>query len=419
MQRRGANIGLSRALVACGLLVAWLSSCSATIDDPADAPTVVGSGGSGGPTSTGGSGPGQGATTGAGGTPVIVPVAAGGSSSGMSGAGEVCQAETREGRRVPVDMYFLVDSSGSMADGVLGGTKWEVVSGALVSFLSDARNADMGVGIGYFPNGVQTSCSFGQPDCVCLLIFNICLLNTGGSCEVQDYVTPAVPLALPPAPAAVVANLASHQISGGTPTRPAVEGALGYLEQWATQHPERKALLVLATDGEPMGCDQNRPNDIATLAAAALAGPHAIKTFVIGVGRSLTTLDAIALAGGTDAAFLVDTGGDVAASFAQALDAIRGVAATCDFLIPTEGSGGKSIDPTKVNVRYSGSGGGSILLPQVDSSNPANCGDRGGWYYDDPRNPKTIKLCDTTCESVVGGRIQVEFGCDTIVDPPR
>jgi hypothetical protein len=259
----------------------------------------------------------------------------------------------------------------------------------------------MGVGIGYFPNGVQSTCSVGQPDCACIPFINICFPNVGGSCTVQDYATPAVPLALPPAPAVVVSNLGLRQISGGTPTRPAVEGALQYLGQWATQHPDRKALLVLATDGDPTGCDQNLPGDVAALAAAALASPQAIQTFVIGVGQSLTSLDAIARAGGTDGAFLVDTGGDVAASFAQALAAIRGVAATCDFLIPTEGMDGGSINPTKVNVRYSADGGGSILLPQVDSSDPANCGDRGGWYYDNPSNPKTIKLCDATCKAVL------------------
>jgi hypothetical protein len=350
--------------------------------------------------------------------PVIVPVA-GNSSAGMTGAGEVCQAVTREGQRVPIDMYFLVDSSGSMAEDVLGGSKWTVVSSALVSFLTDPRNADVGVGIGYFPNAVQTTCTVGQPDCLCIPIINLCFPNFGGSCIVADYATPAVPLALPPAPTAVVADIQLRQLSGGTPTRPAVEGALQYLEQWAAQHPDRKALLVLATDGDPTGCDPNMPDDVATLAAAALAGPQAIQTFVIGVGQSLTSLNAIALAGGSGQAFLVDTGGDVAKAFADALDAIRGVAAPCDFLIPTEGTGGEAVNPSKVNVRYSAANSSSILLPQVNNSDPANCGPSGGWYYDNPSNPKTIKLCAATCEALTGGSIQVEFGCDTIVDPPR
>jgi hypothetical protein len=422
------HAGLLRTFVAVGL-IQWVASCSARIEEsntPELPPATGGTAGTGigvgGTTGVGGStgvgsSTGMGGSIGLGGMPIIVPVA-GSSSSGGPGTGEVCQAETREGRRIPTDMYFLVDSSGSMAEEVPGGAKWDLVSGALVSFLSDPRNADMGVGIGYFPNAVQT-CTAGQPDCLCIPIINWCIPLAGGSCVVDDYSTPAVPLALPPAPLAVVTDIGAHQLSGGTPTRPAVEGALQYLAQWSEQHPDRKTLLVLATDGDPTGCASNTPADVATLAAAALAGPHAIRTFVIGVGQSLTSLNAIAQAGGSGQAFLVDTGGDVAASFADALDKIRGASASCDFLIPSVGTDGETVDPTKVNVRYSPDGSAPILLPQVDSSDPANCGDRGGWYYDVPSNPKTIKLCEATCQAIGDGSIQVEFGCNTIVDPPR
>ena len=66
----------------------------------------------------------------------------GGSLSGdngaTSGAPDTCHAQVREGQRVPVDMYLLVDSSGSMAESVAGGTKWDVVSAALIAFLKRA-----------------------------------------------------------------------------------------------------------------------------------------------------------------------------------------------------------------------------------------------------------------------------------------
>jgi hypothetical protein len=422
MQTRAITAGSTRALVAVGLLH-WLLSCSARIqDDPVPLPPAPTGGAATGGTGIGvGGATGNGATGGSGTIPLggMSSIPVGGTSSGSaSGTGGVCQAEAREGRRIPTDMYLLVDSSGSMAEDVLGGTKWDVVSGALVSFLSDPRNADMGVGIGYFPNAVQT-CTAGQPDCLCIPIINLCFPLTGGSCVISDYSTPSVPLSLPPAPLTVVADIGTRQLSGGTPTRPAVEGALQYLSQWATQHPERKVLLVLATDGDPTGCLPNTPDDVAAVAAAALAGPHAIQTYVIGVGQSLTSLNAVAMAGGTGQAFLVDTGGDVAASFAEALEKIRGVAASCDFMIPSQGENGGSIDPTMVNVRYSTDGSTQMLLPQVAGSDPANCGPQGGWYYDVPGNPKTIKLCDATCQTLTGGSIQVEFGCTTVVEQPR
>lgn len=343
-----------------------------------------------------------------------------GSSTAGQGGGAVCNAQVREGQRVPIDMYFLVDSSGSMGERVTGGSKWDLVSSALVAFLNDPRNTGTGVGIGYFPSVAQTTCSVGQPGCLCIPVINICFSTEGGSCTVSDYSKPAVPVALPPELAAVVSNISAHNIGGGTPTRPALDGALQYLEQWAAQHPERQPLLVLATDGEPSGCDPNTPQDVADVAASALAGPHAIRTFVIGVGSSLVSLDLVAKAGGTNEAFLVDTGGDVAKEFADALDQIRGAASSCDFGIPGAGVGGEPIDPSKVNVSYTPSGSSTpTRVPQTFMGDASNCDSTGGWYYDNPTSPKTIKLCDATCRSLSGGAIQVEFGCDTIVRPPR
>jgi hypothetical protein len=408
------------------LFAASAFSCSPSSDpgvdstgfDPSKNPPANAAGQSGSSMSSGGStsSPGTGGTS-----PVIVVGGSPGASGGASaGGGEVCQAESREGQRIPVDMYFLVDSSASMSEMVTAGSKWDLVSQSLIGFLGDPRNEGTGVGIGYFPTGVGATCTAGQPDCLCIPIINVCLPQVGGSCVVADYAAPAVPLALPSVVASVISNITAHTLAGGTPTRPAVEGALQYLAGWAAQHPERKVVLVLATDGDPLGCDANTPQDIAALAAAALAGPHGIRTFVIGVGRSLQTLNLVAEAGGTGQAFLVDTGGDVAQQFADALDQIRGVASSCDFSIPTDTGSQMDVDPTKVNVRYTPTGStDDTLVEQTFNGDPANCGSEGGWYYDNPAAPTTIKLCDATCSSLSGGSIQVLFGCDTEVQEPR
>jgi uncharacterized protein YegL len=351
--------------------------------------------------------------------PPDLNVAQGGSSNGQGGSA-VCNAQVRDGQRVPIDMYFLVDSSGSMSERVVGGSKWEVVSTALVSFLNDPRNNSTGVGIGYFPGQAQLSCAPGDADCLCIPGTILCVSTAGGSCTVSDYAKPAVSLALPPQLSVVVSNIMGHRVNGGTPTRPALEGALQYLDQWASQHPDRKPLLVLATDGEPSGCDRNAPQDVADIAARALAGPRAIRTFVIGVGRSLVSMDLVAKAGGTDHAFLVDTGGDVAKEFADALDQIRGAASSCDFSIPRASSAGEAIDPLKVNVSYTAAGSSTpTQVPQTFKGDPSNCDSAGGWYYDNPAAPTLIKLCDATCRSLSGSAIQVAFGCDTIEQPPR
>jgi Mg-chelatase subunit ChlD len=331
----------------------------------------------------------------------------------------VCNAQVRDGQRVPIDMYFLVDSSGSMNEPVSGGSKWAVVSSSLVAFLNDPRNVDTGVGIGYFPSA-PNACMPGQTGCLCIPLINICFSTVGGSCTVGDYAKPAVALGLPPTPAQVVSDIGGHGIGGGTPTRPALEGALQYLGQWATEHPERKPLLVLATDGEPSECELNTPQDVADVAARALAGPQAIRTFVIGVGSSLVSLNLVAQAGGTDHAFLVDTGGDVTKEFADALDQIRGAATSCEFSIPKTGSGNEPINPSKVNVSYIASGNNTATqVPQTYMGDANNCDSSGGWYYDNAAAPTSIKLCDATCRSLSGSSIQVAFGCDTVMRPPR
>jgi hypothetical protein len=417
-QQRGVTRHL-HTLMALSV-IAGSAACSAGEGDgrqSGSSLTVSSTGGQSGSGSPGGQVPVIGGTPGVGGS--IGVVFGGRSSTGQAGTtstGPVCNAETRVGKRVPVDLHFLVDSSGSMAERVQGGTRWSLVSDALVSFLGDPRNAETGLGISYFPLGAPPTCTIADPGCLCIPIINLCFAYFGGSCVVADYAQPAVPLSLPSNPAALVSNITAHQLSGGTPTRPAVDGTLQYLSQWATQHPERRPVLVLATDGEPSGCDPNTPQDVADLVAQALAGPHAIKTYVIGVGTELVSLNLVAQAGGTGQAFLVDTGGDVAKAFGDALESIRGVASTCDFTIPAEGTDGKMVNPKKVNVRYTPNGTtGSVLLPQTSMGNGTNCGAAGGWYYDNPSAPTLIKLCESTCQSLGQGSIAVEFGCDTVV----
>jgi hypothetical protein len=331
---------------------------------------------------------------------------------------ETCEGESYEGKRVPVDMYFLVDSSGSMAEAVGGGTKWQVVSNALISFLNGSPNMDGAVGIGYFPTGGISACTMGQPGCVCIPYTPICVSNTGGSCTPADY-KPAAPLSLPANTAVVVGHLRTHQLSGGTPTRPALEGTMPYLEQWASSHPQRKVVLVLATDGEPTGCDRNQPQDIASVAAKGWTGPHAIRTFVIGVGSSLGALDVVAQAGGTERALLVDTSVNLGAQFTEALEKIRNESTVaCDFAIPAAATGA-AIDTAKVNVRVAAAGSAPSLVSQTFMSDPANCGANGGWYYDNPSSPTRIQLCDATCKTLQSGKVQIEYGCDTVVSPPR
>jgi len=332
---------------------------------------------------------------------------------------QVCGGVVIEPEPLPLDMYFIVDSSGSMAEQTANGLKWDLISGALAAFADDPANAAINMGIGYFPTGVTATCTADQSGCLCIPVINFCIANFGGSCAVSDYAVPAVPLALAPAPDRLVADLGTHQLAGGTPTRPALEGTYQYLEGWALENPGRKVVAVLATDGEPTGCLPNGVTDVAQAAAAALSGPSHIQTFVIGVGPALNQLNQVAVAGGTAHAYLMDAQSNLKGDFAAALDAIRASAAPCAFAIGRDGGRG-AVDPNRVNIRIQPEGAPSAELVGKTSDGTADtCSGAGGWHYDNLAAPELIQLCDGTCGALRNARVEVQFGCETVVQRPR
>jgi hypothetical protein len=84
----------------------------------------------------------------------------------------------------------------------------------------------------------------------------------------------------------------------------------------------------------------------------------------------------------------------------------------CAFTIPKPDMG--EIDPTKVNVNYTKGTGGTETLLYVGSKD--GCAGGPGWYYDDPMKPTTVLLCPATCTVVsadLKGKIDVALGCAT------
>jgi hypothetical protein len=119
------------------------------------------------------------ASTGAGGGAGNLPIHLGGAGSpGTDAAARVigsdplgdmaCASFTDKARQVPLDLYIMMDSSGSMAQPTgTGDTKWSAVQTALQSFLQDPQSAGLSVGIQYFPlvlTTVPDSC-LSNTDC--------------------------------------------------------------------------------------------------------------------------------------------------------------------------------------------------------------------------------------------------------------
>ena len=113
-------------------------------------------------------------------------------------------------------------------------------------------------------------------------------------------------------------------------------------------------------------------SQVETFAANGVRAMPSISTFVIGVfgpedAASQTNLDTIARSGGTTKAFIVDTSGDVAKEFQDALRAIRGSAlVSCDFQVPPSTSGAM-LDFGKVNLEVTHGNGKKEQLVYVDS----------------------------------------------------
>jgi hypothetical protein len=315
------------------------------------------------------------------------------------GAEGACVGDLYGSPGVPVDLYVLFDQSGSMAtkdDGSI--MRIDAVRGAVEKFLADPESKGIGVGIGYF--GTQPL------SCACT------------SCNPSDYRAPAVGIAtLPENTQALTSSLASVSPTGETPTGAGVRGSCSYAADWKSKHTGREVALLLVTDGEPQapltsakgGC--NPTLDDAVEAAATCLAANRVKTYVLGVGPSLTNLNRIAQAGGTSSAYLVQNAGSE--GILAALNAIRKeTQIPCTLALPSA-----NLLLSTVNVVYADIDCKLTTFPRVSAQ--AACPAEGGWYFDNPTSPATILLCPQSCErvSAPGGQLQLSIGCDTVIIP--
>jgi hypothetical protein len=339
-----------------------------------------------------------------------------------------CATSIVKADKIPLDLYIMLDQSSSMGDAVNGGgTKWTTVTSALGTFVQQPGLDGVSVGMQYFgvPSGGGTcsvlSCTV-DADCGATAcgpcVFGVCtglITSAGDSCTASDYATPNVEIApLPGVASTIVSSMGAHSPTTGTPTSAALQGAVDHAKTWKQSHPSDAVVAVLATDGEPSGCDESLA-DIDAIAATALAGTPSVLTFVIGVGSSLANLNGIAAAGGTTQAFLVDTGGNVNQQFLDAMNAIRHAALGCNYLIPVPTNGSPNYG--EVNVVYQPQGQNAQTFPNV--ADLASCPANGnGWYYDNPAAPTQIVLCPASCTLVEGdmtGEVDVTLGCSTVI----
>jgi von Willebrand factor type A domain-containing protein len=328
--------------------------------------------------------------------------------------GSSCGGQVFAGKNIPLDIYIMFDQSGSMCACLDPGagqlcvasgcttTRLDAVRQAIKQFVSDPNSAGIGVGLGVF--GQQP---IGET-----------------SCEVSDYGTPAVRVGvLPDQTSALTEALDGLEPTGETPTGPALRGACEYAKGYRASEVDHQVAILLLTDGRPEAPSTCRggagaccPNlDDAVQAADVCRTDAGIRTFVVGIGPLLDNLEQIAIAGGTERAYLVQ-GGDVGNEVLNALNRIRGAAAIpCELPLP-EPPPGQALALDAINLDYEGGEGAQCARTPFSAVSSADgCGDGDGWHYDDPDAPQSILLCPHSCDRVSGpgGNLFYSVGCAT------
>ena len=398
-----------------------------------------------------------------------------------------CAQVSVQGERLPIDLYLMIDVSASMLQKTADGpSKWEAVRSALSTFFAEPQSEGIGVGLQFFPQiaagsardctsdaacgphgpcfGIRTcsGLSYIEPcataaDCAAgasCIPFGYCAASkdfctpvggpcAGGadtcagivqgyclgrdSCTTADYAMPAVAVsALPASASSLNAALAAQTPDGYTPTSAALTGAIDQVRALAAAHPDRRAAVVLATDGLPTSCQPREIGAVAAIAARAHAETPSISTFVIGVFGAMEqaaagNLHLLAQSGGTKQARLVDASHNVTQAFLAALDDIRATAVTCEFKVPAMTARGP-VDYGNVNVRFTAGNGTTVDIGYARDRAGCRPGQHG-WFYDvDPAKgtPTRILTCDATCDllrSDPKGRIDILIGCKTVLIP--
>jgi hypothetical protein len=318
----------------------------------------------------------------------------------------VAQAEARA-----ADLFIMLDHTGSMGndcplelDGEPpGNSKWCYATHAFAQYFTSVAAAGNRVAL-QFMSGPDFECDGGP--------------NNGAA-------RAAIGLTDLPVPRdhALITALDENGPTGGMGTQ--IEAALRGIADFTrnNQQAGRTMVGVLATDGDPNGCDQN----VGRL--AGIIEDHlqetGIRTFVIGMtGASLDNLERMAQVGGApehsehcggqdDCHFWSVGDGDPVA-FVDALSQIEAAAVVpCSYTIP-DAPAGNSLDSSLVNVLFKAKSGTEFVISRVN-----DCSSSGGWVYDNPNNPGVLTLCGDTCDAVtaegIGASVSIAYGCRSVI----
>jgi hypothetical protein len=302
-----------------------------------------------------------------------------------------------------VYLAFAFDVSGSMGKGDYpwhdATLKWDPVKSATDAFLQDSASSELWASMTFFP---------AEDD----------------KCDDESYITPDVPFTLLPSDAfgSAMDDIRDDGWRGGTPTRYVMSGILEFVRQ-ARESTPGKYVIVLVTDGYPQGCDDDEHDIGPVVAVAEEAAADGVDTYVIGVNNppiddapdTLDGLFEIAEAGGTNSAFMINTGNpeQTSSDFTNVVNTIRSQSHVCTVTIPPPPDGRK-FDKRRVRVTYTSESTVKELTYDPTCAGPLS------WHYDDMGHPNRIELCQNTCETIrddPDAALEVEFACVDVSTP--
>ena len=300
----------------------------------------------------------------------------------------VCAHERYRTGKLDVGFVLLLDRSESMqVDG-----KWDQVTAAITAFSKDPGVADLPVALTLFPRSFH--------------------------CSPDDFAAPDVELKPlgKNAPALAVA-LAATKPSGGTPTEPALAGAITYARAQMLADASKKISIVLVTDGNPTVC-ATLDGTIAVASEGAKGTPEVL-TYGVGMESSYKEdLAKVSSAGGTGAPIILKSGATIASELIATLQAVKKTATTCALAIPA--TTGPTLTAKDVVTKIDEAG---AQTPLARFASAAACGGADGFFVDAAVAPTTVTLCPSTC-APLGSRPDAEVvviaGCggQEIETPP-
>ncbi|MFO0746685.1 MAG: hypothetical protein U1F43_13590 [Myxococcota bacterium] len=303
-------------------------------------------------------------------------------------------------RAGPFDLYAMFDQSGSMTETVEGGsTRWSVTVSAFKAFVADPGIAGLSVGLQFFGLPLPSCSGTCQQDSDC----GPCgpCLEVGGfgfcggvadSCVAADYAVPEVEIGpVADVAATIDESFVTHQPGPGTPTSAALQGAIDHASAWAVAHPTERVSVLLVTDGDPGECDLSIEN-IAAIAAEGVGRSPSIRTFVVGIGSSLVSLNAIAAGGGTGTATIVDTTTPVPEQLRRAFAAVP-ESGSCTFDLPSDATLPGAAPGTSSLVAEAPGTTQTVPLVADDDA----CGESEGWFVETRDGVARARLCPTSC----------------------